>query len=123
MAEEEPRLTGLKRKLTTGCGSLHCTAFFAEDGRLVEVYLNKGSTGGCNNFMIGLSRMTSLAARSGASLDEIADQLASCGACPSYAVRRATHGDTSPGACCPTAVGNALRDMALQMQREAEGRR
>ncbi len=57
---------GKKRKLVTGCGSLHCTAFFDPvSGDLLEVYLNKGSTGGCNNFMIGLSRMISLAARSG----------------------------------------------------------
>ena len=49
---------GFKRKLMTGCGSLHCTAFFdVNTGELVETYLSKGSTGGCNNFMVGLSRM------------------------------------------------------------------
>lgn len=107
----DSNLVGLKRKLMTGCGSLHCTAFFdPETCNLVEVYLNKGSTGGCNNFMVGLSRMTSLAARSGASLDDILDQLDSCGACPSYAVKRAT-GTASPGSCCPSAVGRALKDM------------
>ena len=43
---------GKKRKLMTGCGSLHCTAFFdPKTGDLMEVYLNKGSTGGCNNFI------------------------------------------------------------------------
>ena len=105
-------LIGLKRKLITGCGSLHCSAFFdPETKELREVYLSKGSTGGCNNFMIGLSRMISLSARAGVSMKDIIDQLDSCGVCPSYAVRRATKKDTSPGACCPTAVGKALIEM------------
>lgn len=105
-------VVGLKRKLITGCGSLHCTAFFdPETGNMVETYLSKGSTGGCNNFMVGLSRMISLAARLGGSIYDIIDQLKSTGSCPSYAVRRATHKDTSVGSCCPMAVGNALLDM------------
>lgn len=113
MADKD--MVGLKRKLMTGCGSLHCTAFFdSETKDLLEVYLNKGSTGGCNNFMVGLSRMMSLAARTGASLDDILDQLDSCGACPSYAVKRAT-GEASPGSCCPSAVGRALRSMHEQL--------
>lgn len=103
---------GLKRTLTTGCGTLHCTAYFDSiTGDLRETYLSKGSKGGCQNFMIGLSRMISLAARGGLSIDDIIDQLNSCGVCPSYAVRTATKKDTSKGACCPTAVGIALRSM------------
>lgn len=103
---------GLKRTLMTGCGSLHLQAFFnPETGELLETYLSKGSQGGCNNFMIGLSRMMSLAARGGIKIESILDQLKSCGTCPSYAVRKATKGDVSLGSCCPTAVGNALKDM------------
>lgn len=112
-------LVGKKRKLKTGCGSLHCTAFFDPDtGELMETYLSKGSSGGCNNFMIGLSRMISLAARSGCGFDAILDQLNSCGTCPSYAVRTATKHDTSKGSCCPTAVAYALKDMYEEMQNE-----
>lgn len=103
---------GLKRKLITGCGSLHCVALFhKETGQLLETYLSKGSTGGCNNFMVGLSRMISQSARLGASIYDIVDQLKSTGSCPSYAVRRATKGDTSLGSCCPMAAGFALLDM------------
>lgn len=103
---------GLKRTLMTGCGSLHMQAFFDPiTGDLLETYLSKGSQGGCNNFMIGLSRMVSLAARGGIKIDAILDQLKSCGTCPSYAVRKATKKDVSLGSCCPTAIGNALRDM------------
>ena len=108
---------GLKRTLITGCGTLHCEAFFhPETGELLETYLSKGSKGGCNNFMIGLSRMISLAARGGLGIDAIIDQLNSCGVCPSYAVRAATKKDTSKGSCCPVAVGNALRDMYKEVQ-------
>ena len=103
---------GRKRTLYTGCGTLHCEAFFDPiNGNLLETYFSKGSSGGCNNFMIGLSRMISLASRAGVDIYTIVDQLDSCGTCPSYAVRRATKHDTSKGSCCPVAIGNALLDM------------
>ena len=112
-------VVGKKRKLTTGCGSLHCTAFFDPiTGDLCETYLSRGSTGGCANNMTAMSRMISLSARAGVDIDTIIDQLNSCGVCPSYAVRRATKHDTSLGACCPIAVGYALKDMWTEMQAE-----
>lgn len=105
-------LIGLKRKLTTGCGSLHVLGYFDPDTKeLQEVYFNKGSTGGCANFMTGLSRMVSLLCRAGVSIFDIKDQLDSTGVCPSYATRRAVKHDTSDGSCCPMAIGNALVDM------------
>ena len=108
---------GFKRKLMTGCGSLHCTAFFdVNTGELVETYLSKGSTGGCNNFMVGLSRMISMASRAGVSIQDIVDQLMSTGSCPSYAARSATKHDTSKGSCCPMAVGYALKEMWEEFQ-------
>ena len=119
VAEVLDDVIGKKRKLMTGCGSLHCTAFFNPvTGDLMEAYLNKGSTGGCNNFMIGLSRMISLAARSGCDINEIVGQLQSCGSCPSYSVRSATKKDTSKGSCCPMAVGYALREMDTEMKKQ-----
>lgn len=110
---------GKKRKLITGCGSLHCIALFdPTTGDLLETYLSKGSQGGCNLYMIGLSRLISLAARGGIDIYSIVDQLRSTGACPSYAVRSATKHDTSKGSCCPMAVGNALLDMYEELHRE-----
>lgn len=106
------KLIGRKAKLTTGCGSLHVAAYFDPDTKdLKEIYLAKGSTGGCLNFANGLSRMISLSARAGVSITDIVEQLKSAGTCPSYAVRRATKGDTSLGSCCPVAIANALMDM------------
>lgn len=112
-------VVGKKRKLITGCGSLHCIALFdPHTGALLETYLSKGSTGGCNNFMISLSRMISISARGGIDIYTIIDQLNSTGSCPSYTVRKATKNDTSKGACCPMAVGNALLDMYKEVQKE-----
>lgn len=110
---------GKKRTLRTGCGTLHCEAFFDPDnGQLLETYFSKGSSGGCNNFMIGLSRMISLAARGGIDVYSIVDQLKSSGTCPSYAVRAATKHDTSKGSSCPVAIGNALLEMYEEMMDE-----
>lgn len=110
-------LVGKKRKLITGCGSLHVLAFFDPvNGDIQEVYLNKGSTGGCANTLTGLSRTISLLCRAGVSVFDIKDQLDSTGACPSYAIRSATKHDTSKGSCCPMAIGNALIDMWQEMQ-------
>ena len=115
---------GKKRKLITGCGSLHCIALFVfYSGALLETYLSKGSTGGCNNFMVGLSRMISISARGGISIETIVDQLNSSGSCPSYTARKVTRGDTSKGSCCPMAVGNALMDMYREMQEELKERK
>ena len=99
-------------KIMTGCGSLWITAYFHnETGQLCHIFLDKGSKGGCNSFMIGLSRLISLAGKKGATVDEIVDQLNSVPACPSYVVRTKTKGDTSPGKCCPSAIANALKQL------------
>ena len=114
-------LIGKKRKLTTGCGSLHVLAFFDPvTGDMQEVYLNKGSTGGCANYMTGLSRTLSLLCRAGVDVKTIKDQLDSTGVCPSYATRTAIKHDTSKGSCCPMAIGNALVDMWEEMQKDID---
>ena len=112
---------GKKRTLHTGCGTLHCEAFFDPDtGDLLETYFSKGSSGGCNQFMIGLSRMISLSSRGGIDIYSIVDQLTSSGTCPSYAVRTATKHDTSKGSSCPVAIGNALLEMYEEFKTEIE---
>lgn len=103
---------GLKKTLTTGCGTLHLESFYDLDtGELRECFLSKGSTGGCNSFMVAVSRLISLAARAGVPAYKIIDQLKSAGTCPSYAVRRATTNDVSIGSSCPCAVGYALEEL------------
>ncbi len=113
--ESSDDLIGKKRKIMSGCGSVHVQAWFDPiNGKLTEVYLSKGSTGGCNSWMISNSRTMSLALRTGASFDYLIDQLKSSPACASYSVRTATKRDTSSGNCCPAAVANAL----VEMQKE-----
>lgn len=103
---------GLKKTLTTGCGTLHLESFYDRDtGELRECFLSKGSTGGCNSFMVAVSRLISLAARAGVPSYKIIDQLKSAGTCPSYAVRKATTNDVSIGSSCPCAVGYALEEL------------
>lgn len=108
---------GKERHLITGCGSLHCAAFFDPvSGELLETYLSKGSTGGCQSNLAAVSRLMSLASRGGVDVYTIADQLNSCMTCPSYAVRSATKHDTSKGNSCPSAVGKALIEMYEEMK-------
>lgn len=110
---------GKKRTITGGCGRVHIEAFFDPvSGNLLETYFSKGSEGGCNSNLTGLSRMISLAARGGVDVYSIVDQLESCVACPSYAVRAATKHDTSRGNCCPAAIGHVLIDMYKEMQND-----
>lgn len=99
-------------QLTTGCGSLWMTVYFhKKTGQLCHIFLDKGSTGGCNSFMVGLSRMISYAGKLGGTVEGICDQLNSVPACPSYTVRTATKKDTSSGKCCPSAIGKALMEL------------
>lgn len=116
-------LIGRRRKLITGCGSLHLIAMFHEDtGELYEIFLNKGSTGGCNSFMNALSRFVSKGAQKGMTIDEICDQLSSSVTCVSYRDRTRERKDTSHGTSCPSAVGYALRDMYDKLQAQIRER-
>lgn len=109
-------MIGIKRTLTTGCGKLHMSTYWDDaTGELLEVFLDRGRDGGCNSFMIGLSRMISLAARGGVDFSAIVDQLTSTYTCPSYNARKIIKGDVSPGNCCPTAIGKALIDVHKQV--------
>ena len=113
----DDNVIGLKRKIMSGCGSLHVVAMFDPvSGELLETYLSKGSTGGCQSNLAAVSRLISLSARAGVDVYTIADQLQSCMACPSYVGRTMAKHDTSKGKCCPDAVANALIDMYKEMQ-------
>ena len=106
-------------KLSTGCGSLWITCYFHKtDGRLCHIFLDKGSTGGCNSFMNGLSRMISLAGKKGATIDEIVDQLESTIACPSYAIAKSTKSNISAGKGCPSAIGKAIKKLSEEFKKE-----
>ena len=106
---------GLKRKLTGGCGSLHLQVYFDRTtGKMTEVFVNKGGSGGCNSNLNALSRMISIALRAG--VKDVADQLGSTISCPSFASSRAKGINLSPGSSCAGAVGKALIDLNKEFQ-------
>lgn len=105
-------LIGMKRKLTTGCGSMHVMAWFdPASGDVMEVFIGKGSSGGCEKNLTAMTRLVSASLRGGVPFDYVMDQLESCGGCSAYKARQVTKHDTSPGSSCATAIAKALRDM------------
>lgn len=112
---------GKKRKLITGCGSLHVTAWFDPiTGDLLETFFDKGSNGGCEKNLTALSRMTSIACRAGVGIESIVDQLHSVSGCLAYGRRTDRKHDTSKGSSCSTAIGYALMDMWKEVQAEIQ---
>ena len=110
-------LIGLKKTIRSGCGTMHVNAYFDEDtGELREVFLSKGSKGGCLAFTNAVSRLISLLARKGAPLEEIADQLNSVVVCPSYTAARAAGQPVSPGSSCAASIAKALLEMQAKFQ-------
>ena len=104
-------------KLQTGCGSLWMTVYFhKKTGQLCHIFLNKGSKGGCNSYMVGLSRLISLAGKKGATVEEIVDQLKSVVACPSFVSSKTTEAGISDGRSCAEAVGRELLKLHEQFK-------
>ena len=105
-------LIGYKRKLNTGCGSMHFEVYYDEiTGEPQETFINVGSGGGCERNYQFISRLISLALRAGVPIEAIIDQAMSIRPCNAYVNRTKSKGDTSPGTSCPSAIGNALKDL------------
>ena len=110
-------LIGCKRKLNTGCGSMHMEVYFDEvSGDPQETFINIGSGGGCERNYQFISRLISLALRGGIEITDIIDQANSIRPCNAYVNRTKTKHDTSPGTSCPSAIGNALKDLYAKIQ-------
>lgn len=109
-------LVGYKRKITTGCGTIHLEAYSDEiSGEPQETFINIGSGGGCERNYQFISRLMSLALRAGVPIESIIDQAMSIRPCTAYVNRTKAKRDTSIGTSCPSAIGHALKDLLNKM--------
>ena len=105
-------LIGYKRKLNTGCGSIHLEVYADEvTADPQETFINIGSGGGCERNYQFISRLISMCLRGGIPIEAIIDQAMSIRPCTAYINRTKSKGDTSPGTSCPSAIGCALNDL------------
>lgn len=105
-------LVGFKRKITTGCGTVHLEVYSDEtSGEPQETFINIGSGGGCERNYQFISRLMSLALRAGVPIESIIDQAMSIRPCTAYMNRTKSKHDTSKGTSCPSAIGYALKDL------------
>ena len=97
-------------KYETGCGKLYLTINLDEEGEPIETFLTTGSDGGCFVMTEAVSRLTSLALRSGIAPEEIIDQLQSTSTCPSFMYEKG-QGKDLEGRSCPDVVARALKEI------------
>jgi len=86
MKRERPTtVTGLTHRVQTGHGNMYITINFDETGKPFEVFSALGKAGGCDSAQLeAISRLASLALRSGVGVDSIVDELRGITCCPAW---------------------------------------
>lgn len=105
--EEIGTTYGTNVKKITSCGKLHINVARDREGNLVELYVSGSKGGICMANINAISRLVSLALRSGIKVEEIVDQLKGidCRACMASKAR----GIQLDGISCPDIIGKALQ--------------
>ena len=83
---ERPRqIQGITERVRTGHGNMYITINFDEDQQPFEVFGTLGKAGGCDSAQLeAISRLVSLALRSGISPEEVIAQLKGITCCPAW---------------------------------------
>jgi ribonucleoside-diphosphate reductase alpha chain len=83
---DRPRqIQGVTERVRTGHGNMYITINFDEAGKPFEVFSTLGKAGGCDSAQLeAISRLVSLALRSGIDSDAIVEQLRGITCCPAW---------------------------------------
>ncbi|MYC28636.1 MAG: vitamin B12-dependent ribonucleotide reductase [Chloroflexi bacterium] len=81
---ERPRqIKGVTERVHTGHGNMYVTINFQEEGKPFEVFSTLGKAGGCDSAQLeAISRLASLALRSGVAAEDVVEQLKGITCCP-----------------------------------------
>lgn len=90
------------------CGTLYITTNLDKDGNLVEVFTHTSKGGICQANLNAVTRMISMALRSGVRIDEIEDQLKSIH-CPACQMAKAK-GLQIDGMSCPDIMSRTIKE-------------
>lgn len=109
------RVDGFTEKVRTGCGNMWITINHV-DGKIVDVFLEAGSSGGCAGFTKALGRALSVAIQHGTPIEALIDQVTSI-SCDNF--RFQTGRDPSlKGKSCPDVVGRVLQQVTAELQKK-----
>ena len=108
MKDRPRQIRGITERVHTGHGNMYVTINFQEEGKPFEVFSTLGKAGGCDSAQLeAISRLASLALRSGVGVDDVVEQLKGITCCPFW----------DEG----TLVRSAPDAVALALQRYMEG--
>ena len=83
MRDRPRQIQGVTERVHTGHGNMYVTINYQEEGKPFEVFSTLGKAGGCDSAQLeAISRLASLALRSGVSVQDVVEQLKGITCCP-----------------------------------------
>ena len=78
-------MSGITERIRTGHGNMYVTINFDEEGQPFEVFTTLGKAGGCDSAQLeAISRLASLALRSGIDIKAVVEQIRGITCCPAW---------------------------------------